>query len=392
MNSSQEDFIQDLNQFDFETKTTGRPFIFIDSSDPINPNQVISHEAKPMFKPPFPPVFHSQDLIAKKQKGANCTRSPNAFILYRRAFVKAALNEGFKLPMTVISTMASHAWENELPFVKEEYKKIAQEAKIQHEILFPKVNPKKKSKRWRVYPQKPRNPVKQSPSSRSPSLSPTSTTSSSPFPWSPVSSDDEIFLEHESSNQSTNIDSNFNVENDLVMPVSEDFFNDLLFADEMCHLERNIENEIDSERIPSNDITEMSHEAFDFHEIMNLSQMIDFGHLDLNQEFDDIYQIFENTMVEPENQNFQSPINSPNINQFLNIDSIEETSIGIYNLAEENFFSSISAEQSIELNYLNQYQNFELYFEPFAPENYDNLSYEKSNIYDFQLEQHEEYF
>ncbi|CAG8488104.1 835_t:CDS:2 [Ambispora gerdemannii] len=126
-----------------------RPLIFINTSDPVNPNQVSTNTDSPMFKPPFPPHIEPEDFISKKQKNGNRpTKPPNAFILYRKAFVRAALSEGYQLPMTVVSSMASQAWEQELPFVKEEYKRIAKEAKEYHDLMYPKASNRKQSKRW----------------------------------------------------------------------------------------------------------------------------------------------------------------------------------------------------------------------------------------------------
>ncbi|CAG8633924.1 1487_t:CDS:1, partial [Ambispora gerdemannii] len=137
---------------------TTRPIVFIESSSPVNPKQTITHsDISLTFRPPFPPALEADDIFGKKPDGTNPTKPPNAFILYRRAFVKSALVNGYKLPMTVISTMASQAWGQELPFVKDEYKKIAKEAKKNHDLLFPKTPKIKESKRWRVYPIKPRS-------------------------------------------------------------------------------------------------------------------------------------------------------------------------------------------------------------------------------------------
>ncbi|CAJ0866854.1 20613_t:CDS:2 [Entrophospora sp. SA101] len=63
-----------------------------------------------------------------KTNGKFPTRSPNAFIIYRKAFLGTVQADGYKLPMTVISTMVSKSWENEPQYVKDEYKKLAKEA------------------------------------------------------------------------------------------------------------------------------------------------------------------------------------------------------------------------------------------------------------------------
>ncbi|KAG9293277.1 hypothetical protein G9A89_010648 [Geosiphon pyriformis] len=57
--------------------------------------------------------------------------------------------------MTIVSTMASQAWKQELPFVKDEYKRVAKAAKIQHNKLYPKEDLEISKKRWRVFSHKP---------------------------------------------------------------------------------------------------------------------------------------------------------------------------------------------------------------------------------------------
>ncbi|CAG8633892.1 1485_t:CDS:1 [Ambispora gerdemannii] len=162
MNSSISEIVNEITTVNFNDSNnpsiTTRPFVFIESSNPANPKQTITHsDTSLIFRPPFPPALEADDIFGKKSDGTNPTKPPNAFILYRRAFVKSALANGYKLPMTVISSMASQAWGQELPFIKEEYKKIAKEAKKNHDLLFPKTPKIKESKRWRVYPIKPRN-------------------------------------------------------------------------------------------------------------------------------------------------------------------------------------------------------------------------------------------
>ncbi|CAG8553990.1 7997_t:CDS:2 [Ambispora gerdemannii] len=124
-----------------------RPYIFINSNDPVNPNKIISSTdddknggnesslAQPFFKLPFPPKFSLEDLLVTTKKDES-TRSkmPNAFIIYRRAFVKTAREEGYRLPMTMVSTMASQSWKLESAVVKTEYKRVAKLAKVQYEL------------------------------------------------------------------------------------------------------------------------------------------------------------------------------------------------------------------------------------------------------------------
>nr|CAG8444663.1 4485_t:CDS:2 [Entrophospora candida] len=110
------------------SSNNNRAVFFIDASDP-KINQVISTSSNhPFIKPPFPPVIDARELIVKQINGKLPTRSPNAFIIYRKAFLGAAQANGYKLPMTVISTMVSKSWENEPQYVKDEYKKLSKEA------------------------------------------------------------------------------------------------------------------------------------------------------------------------------------------------------------------------------------------------------------------------
>src|SRR4051812_45720412 len=61
---------------------------------------------KQLIKPPFPPTIDPKGLI-KKSRDGNYVKAPNAFIIYRKLFIETAKNEGYSLPMTVISTISS---------------------------------------------------------------------------------------------------------------------------------------------------------------------------------------------------------------------------------------------------------------------------------------------
>ncbi|CAH1755948.1 14484_t:CDS:2 [Entrophospora sp. SA101] len=101
--------------------------------------------SKPFIKLPFPPLIDTQQLILNSKK-KSCARNnshvplraPNAFIIYRKVFVEAVKSEGHRLPMTVISSMASRSWENETDVVKEEYKRLSREAYNRFNEMFPK--------------------------------------------------------------------------------------------------------------------------------------------------------------------------------------------------------------------------------------------------------------
>ncbi|CAG8554002.1 7998_t:CDS:2 [Ambispora gerdemannii] len=123
-----------------------KPYIFINSLSPIFPSQVevqvnTTHTSpQPFFKVPFPPTFSIDDLISnplsRKSKGNKKPpeKPPNAFIIYRRAFVKAAREEGYRLPMTMISSMASKSWNLEPEEVKKAYKCVAKNARKEYKI------------------------------------------------------------------------------------------------------------------------------------------------------------------------------------------------------------------------------------------------------------------
>ncbi|RIA97182.1 hypothetical protein C1645_871552 [Glomus cerebriforme] len=98
-------------------------------------------------KPSFPPKITSKDLIVHKKNGDMPSRSPNAFMIYRKLFVDELHNEGHYLPMTTASSMASSSWKNEPELVKQEYKRLASEAKSRHLKLYSNQIPCRKKNR-----------------------------------------------------------------------------------------------------------------------------------------------------------------------------------------------------------------------------------------------------
>ncbi|CAB4425635.1 unnamed protein product [Rhizophagus irregularis] len=97
-----------------------------------------------LVKPQFPPNITSKDLIVHKKNGDMPSRSPNAFMIYRKLFVDELHNEGHYLPMTTASSMASSSWKNEPEFVKQEYRRLASEAKSRHLKLYSNQIPSRK--------------------------------------------------------------------------------------------------------------------------------------------------------------------------------------------------------------------------------------------------------
>ncbi|CAG8794833.1 16316_t:CDS:1, partial [Dentiscutata erythropus] len=127
-----------------------RECVFIDSSDPSFPNQLINNNSEQTFKPPFPPTINPHDLIEKRSDGRTPARAPNSFIVYRKACVEAAREKGYYLPMTVISSIASKSWEQEPEVVKNEYMRIAREASKYHSEIYPKSYRRKKREKWNI--------------------------------------------------------------------------------------------------------------------------------------------------------------------------------------------------------------------------------------------------
>ncbi|CAG8728586.1 20667_t:CDS:1 [Dentiscutata erythropus] len=121
--------------------------VFINSSnDCFNQNQVINDVQK-LIKLPFPPMINPCDLIVLRPDG-HVPRAPNAFIIYRKLFVKAA--SVYSLPMSAISSIASKSWEQESDDVKEEYRRIAREAFNYRNKLCPKLKNESKRNRWKT--------------------------------------------------------------------------------------------------------------------------------------------------------------------------------------------------------------------------------------------------
>jgi hypothetical protein len=146
------------------SQVKNRVCVFIDSS---NVNQVISMgPQEPIIKIPFPPDINPRDLVVKTKDGKVPTRVPNAFIIYRKIFIETARSNGYYLPMTIISSMASQSWERESEVVKAEYKRLAKEAYRFRNEMLPKSQRKKKREKWNIISFE-KEPVKDSSKSKS---------------------------------------------------------------------------------------------------------------------------------------------------------------------------------------------------------------------------------
>ncbi|CAG8562682.1 9263_t:CDS:1 [Acaulospora morrowiae] len=124
-------------------------FVFINSNDPTMPSRIIN-DAQPFIKLPFPPIIDPRDLITLNPDGRKPSRAPNAFIIYRKLFIKTTKDEGYSFPMSIISSMASKSWEQESEVVKDEYKRIAKEAFLYRSEICPKPKREKKKKQWSI--------------------------------------------------------------------------------------------------------------------------------------------------------------------------------------------------------------------------------------------------
>ncbi|CAG8617348.1 10448_t:CDS:2, partial [Acaulospora morrowiae] len=151
---------EDVQPFIESTNSTSRACVFIDSSNPNLPNQVMNMFTKPFIKLAFPPVINIRDLMTKQPDSRASVRGPNAFIIYRKIFVETARADGYQLPMTVVSSMASQSWEQESEIVKAEYKRLAKEANEIRNEISPKSPRRPKRERWNIVSFQKQHPSK----------------------------------------------------------------------------------------------------------------------------------------------------------------------------------------------------------------------------------------
>ncbi|CAG8731955.1 10300_t:CDS:1 [Dentiscutata erythropus] len=117
---------------------------------------VQDHSQQSLFiKPPFPPTINIDDLVTSKPNGDKPSKSSNAFIIYRKVYVKELHSRGVNLQMTQISPMVSESWKQEPEIVKQEYKKLAEAAKKRYKEIWPS-KPRRRHQR-RQQPQLPMN-------------------------------------------------------------------------------------------------------------------------------------------------------------------------------------------------------------------------------------------
>ncbi|CAG8720990.1 15351_t:CDS:1 [Cetraspora pellucida] len=94
------------------------------------------HDSLPIFKLPFPPIINASDFLTntKRSSRGGTLRSPNAFLIYRKAFLDHLVSHSkCNLRMTDVSKLVSVHWNSEAEHVKLAYKKIAQD--VEKELI-----------------------------------------------------------------------------------------------------------------------------------------------------------------------------------------------------------------------------------------------------------------
>ncbi|GBB90307.1 hypothetical protein RclHR1_01720028 [Rhizophagus clarus] len=91
---------------------------------------VISKES-PLLSLPFPPTISASDIINKRKPCRFISKSPNAFLIYRKAFLDHLSLTNHNLRMTEVSKLVSSHWKNETELVKDAYRKISQEVETE---------------------------------------------------------------------------------------------------------------------------------------------------------------------------------------------------------------------------------------------------------------------
>jgi hypothetical protein len=80
---------------------------------------------------PFPPIIRASDIVDRRKPSRFKSKSPNAFLIYRKAFLDQLNLQNHNLRMTDVSKLVSNYWKNEPENVKDAYRKIAQEVEVE---------------------------------------------------------------------------------------------------------------------------------------------------------------------------------------------------------------------------------------------------------------------
>jgi hypothetical protein len=73
----------------------------------------------PLISLPFPPTISASDIINKRKPCRIISKSPNAFLIYRKAFLDYLSLTNHNLRMTEVSKLVSSHWKNETELVKD---------------------------------------------------------------------------------------------------------------------------------------------------------------------------------------------------------------------------------------------------------------------------------
>ncbi|CAG8631406.1 9714_t:CDS:1 [Funneliformis caledonium] len=99
------------------------------------------------FIVPYPPKITAKDIVEKAKLRNNSSKSPNKFLIYRKAFVTELLNQGFNYSMTDISKFIGERWRKEPKHVKDTYQEISCQANRLHKESFGHSIVKKKNRK-----------------------------------------------------------------------------------------------------------------------------------------------------------------------------------------------------------------------------------------------------
>jgi len=101
----------------------------------------------PKITIPYPPEITALELITKAKVKKTATKSPNKFLIYRKAYVKELYALGIQCSMTDISKNIAESWKKEPKYVRDAYREISDEANRLHKQMIGVPNMKKKNNR-----------------------------------------------------------------------------------------------------------------------------------------------------------------------------------------------------------------------------------------------------
>ncbi|CAJ0629675.1 8834_t:CDS:10 [Entrophospora sp. SA101] len=99
------------------------------SGDDDNGNNAVSFKEFENINIPFPPDIKAEALINCKKNGKMPSRSPNSFMVYRKAFVNELHKNGHYVSMTIASPIIAKLWRREPNHIKNAYRAISNQAK-----------------------------------------------------------------------------------------------------------------------------------------------------------------------------------------------------------------------------------------------------------------------